>query len=585
MSPGGPFTSNRLERPGMIPPLPPTSAHMSRRGDRVAVVALLVLVIASWAPRWKGPIDLRWDAAVYYILGTSLSEGKGYRLLSEPGEIRAILYPPLLPLIVAAHQQVLGTTDPVIVGLALRRFYCLLFAALVFSTYALLRTAVRPAYALCGTFICGLTFLPVWLSDRCYTDVPFGLAIVCYALLSERSSSAVTEVSAWASAAAAFLFRTIGAAALLAWVAESILRRRYRQSILRFALAMLPILGWQLYVHHVQNGPDYVRPAYAYQRADYNIYNVTYAQLFSYRDHLAPELGKATAKERILRVPSAIPTIVVVLGGAISAPMTDWEAAVGRVKQIPVLASVVPWRSITLMLALLGALTFAGLIHRLLRGHLRLPIAVLVYSAGLATMPRSYFSELARYVSVIAPLAMLFALHALLEIDRRSQKIPRWVRRTAGTAGAALAAAILILNLGVVVRAYMTEHPAVVHKDWSGHRVEYRLFTYQSDYEDLDGGLEWLARHAAPTDVVASTTPHWVFLRTGLKAVLPPFEPDVARANELLDSVPVRYVIVLDWLSRRHGFGIVTAAPSIWKVAYSSGECTIYERIGSRAER
>jgi len=86
------------------------------RTDVVIALMLFGIVIVCWLPRFSGPIDLRWDGAVYYILGTSLAEGKGYRLLNEPGEIEAVQYPPLLPLIVAAHQWVLGTNDPVLVG-------------------------------------------------------------------------------------------------------------------------------------------------------------------------------------------------------------------------------------------------------------------------------------------------------------------------------------------------------------------------------------------------------------------------------------------------------------------------------------
>ena len=86
----------------------------SRRHVREWICISFVLVAAcvSWIPRRSGPIDLRWDGGTYYILGTSLAEGKGYRLLNEPGEIAAIQYPPLLPAIVALHQQVLGTSEP-----------------------------------------------------------------------------------------------------------------------------------------------------------------------------------------------------------------------------------------------------------------------------------------------------------------------------------------------------------------------------------------------------------------------------------------------------------------------------------------
>ena len=66
-------------------------ATVRRRGVDIALLALLALVVvATWAPRLHGPLDLRWDAGVYYVLGTSLAEGRGYRLLNEPGAIAAV---------------------------------------------------------------------------------------------------------------------------------------------------------------------------------------------------------------------------------------------------------------------------------------------------------------------------------------------------------------------------------------------------------------------------------------------------------------------------------------------------------------
>ena len=84
--------------------------------DQLLLLALSIVIVGLWIPRWAGPLDLRWDGAVYYVLGTSIAEGKGYRLLYEPGEIEAIQYPPLLPLLAAVPQTVLGTSDPMIVG-------------------------------------------------------------------------------------------------------------------------------------------------------------------------------------------------------------------------------------------------------------------------------------------------------------------------------------------------------------------------------------------------------------------------------------------------------------------------------------
>ena len=88
--------------------------------DGIFAAILIAMVIISWIPRFSGPIDLRWDSGIYYVLGTSMAEGQGYRLLHEPGKIQATQYPPLFPIVVAVHQWILGTNDPVTVGSVLR---------------------------------------------------------------------------------------------------------------------------------------------------------------------------------------------------------------------------------------------------------------------------------------------------------------------------------------------------------------------------------------------------------------------------------------------------------------------------------
>jgi hypothetical protein len=46
--------------------------------SRPAATALVVAAaILLWVPRQAGSIDLRWDGGVYYLLGTSLAEGRG----------------------------------------------------------------------------------------------------------------------------------------------------------------------------------------------------------------------------------------------------------------------------------------------------------------------------------------------------------------------------------------------------------------------------------------------------------------------------------------------------------------------------
>ena len=105
----------------MVPPKPANLA-LEKRGATTFLgrfwgeLTVLVLAIMLWLPRLTGPIDLRWDAGVYYLLGTSLATGHGYRILSEPGSPEAVQYPPLLPVVVALFERALGSIVPAVIG-------------------------------------------------------------------------------------------------------------------------------------------------------------------------------------------------------------------------------------------------------------------------------------------------------------------------------------------------------------------------------------------------------------------------------------------------------------------------------------
>src|SRR6266566_2052537 len=117
---------------------------MSRYWGEAVVVALALLL---WVPRLSGPIDLRWDAGVYYVLGTSLASGHGYRILSEPGSPEALQYPPLLPAVVAVHEWALSTTNPDVVAPWLRILYAVLFLGYALAALALAKRYLRPLFA------------------------------------------------------------------------------------------------------------------------------------------------------------------------------------------------------------------------------------------------------------------------------------------------------------------------------------------------------------------------------------------------------------------------------------------------------
>ena len=85
----------------------------------------------------------------------------------------------------------------------------------------------------------------------------------------------------------------------------------------------------------------------------------------------------------------------------------------------------------------------------------------------------------------------------------------------------------------------------------------------------LNAGLSWLMKRAQPNEVVATYAPQWVYLRTGLKAVMPPFELNPERAQKLLDSVPVTYLIFEDNFTKRYVSLVTQPYPNIWKEIYS----------------
>src|SRR5947209_12977569 len=236
---------------------------------------MCLLAIANWTGRLAGPIDIRWDAGVYYTLGTSIYEGKGYRLLNEPGEIRAIQYPPLLPAIVAAHEAAVGSSDPSVAGHAIRLSWAILYALYIPGVFWLAKRYTGRGLALAVALIVLLNPKTTFLSETCFAEPPFAaVSLVFFLALGERRR--LGPAIGFITAAAGYLIKTIGIALLAAWVLDAVRQRRFRSAALRAALAMIPVFAWNAYIHSVETSPEYRRPAYAYQRADYMFYNVSY---------------------------------------------------------------------------------------------------------------------------------------------------------------------------------------------------------------------------------------------------------------------------------------------------------------------
>src|SRR5690606_34522010 len=125
-----------------------------------------------------------------YVLGTSIANGDGYRILSEPGAPEGIQYPPLLPLLVAAHQWILGSADPAIVGPWLRVTFAALFVLYAAAVYQLALGWLPARWAVTAAVLCLLSLFTFFLSDLLFTEIPFALVSVAFVLLAQRPDAA-----------------------------------------------------------------------------------------------------------------------------------------------------------------------------------------------------------------------------------------------------------------------------------------------------------------------------------------------------------------------------------------------------------
>ena len=556
--------------------------------DAIAVLVLVGLAVLSWLPRLQGPIDLRWDGGAYYVLGTSLAQGKGYRLLNEPGEIQTTLHPPMLPAIIALHQLVLRTDHWTTVATWLRRSYFLVFVAYAVAVYFLLRVFLPAAYGLLAAMVCLFQFFTVFMSDLCYPEILFALVTVLFTFCQMKKGS---RARFWLGplAAIAFALRVIGVALLMAWVVESVCQRRFRRAGIQLAGALTLIGCWLGYVLCVESGREYQKPAYEYQRADYNYVNVSYARNLRYKDPFSPELGYASLPDRVRRFLGNVTAMPMSLGETVSTPRTFWDwlrTAINR----RVGATVLPPLMVPLALFLLAAFTIWGLGLLWVRRQYFIPLYAGFTVASVCATP--WPGQVNRY---LAPLAAFLSLSLFLAVRVLARELAprrsRWSRVVQTGLTSAVALVIFTAQAAGLIWLYHKGHLAVTHDVGRAETVKYRLFFYRNLDYATDVGLDWLRRYSRSGEVVAATDPQGAYLRTGLKAILPPFETDAARAQYLLDSAPARYLIVDEGDYRKYTARVIAAYPERWRRIYVNGSVEengapsrfeIYERVSAQ---
>jgi hypothetical protein len=548
---------------------------VTRYWPEVVVVALAVVL---WVPRLTGPIDLRWDAGVYYVLGSSLATGQGYRILSEPGSPEALQYPPLLPAIVALYQRALGSTAPAVIGPWLRVSYAALFFFYSLAVLALARRYLRPAFALLATALCLLHIWTIFLSDLLFAELPFALVSVVFALVVVRGDSRwlqrawQRELVSFVLATAGFFLRTAGIVLFAAWTIEALARKAWRLALARTVLALLPVLIWQMHVERVRRSDEYRHPTYAYQRAPYQNYNVTYLENIRLRDPFKPEDGMADKRVLAARVLRNFAKMPAYLGQAVSAPVEFWRSTL---QLRPFSHIYLPMSAVLAPVLVLGICVIAGFVLFICRG------AWVLVSIGLLSMILMCLTpwpeEFNRY---LAPLAPFLALAAVVALQSLAAAFARRQIRWGQLALAGVLTLAFIVQARAAVRFFHTGELNI--KSASDPETAGAHFFHEQDWLAWEQAVAWIAAHARQNDVVATAAPHQVYLRTGLRAVYPPFDSDPVRARYQLEAVPVTYVVIDEFkyrdFSPRYSLPAVQSDPSSWRLVYIFERTRVYQR-------
>ena len=533
------------------------------RTSILTCLVIAIVTVATWLPRMSGSIDLRWDGGAYYIVGTSLANNKGYRLLSEPGDIRSSVHAPFLPALVAAHQLILKTSDPAVVGPALRVSILLVSVGYAVAIFLFLSAYVCRPLAFTAALIGVLQPQFAYFSDALYAEMFFGLFTLLFFILQSKSKKIVYFLLSGLFAVLAYEARTAGIALLVAWVADNLLRRDFKRTFITLAIAAVPVMSWIGWIAKVESSPEYQKPAYAYQTAPYLYFNVSYAKnIFTLKDPSNPQLGPFTTQALATRVLDNLLVLPVRIGEAVS----TWAAPA--------------YLSLPLALVVLTGLV----VQARRRQYLILSYVILSLTAFCLT---PFNKQFVRYLLPLYPFFALAMFQFLAVVVRKTQSlfsaispfalgIPVWV----------VVGAIALQEVRDLDRLY--DHHDAMH-DTRGELGAPRLFYYAPVGTEFDEALDWLRPRGKNSDVIAATDPHWAYLRTRMKAVLPPFELDGKKAQQLIDTVPVKYLIV-ETNQQTLGLGayyrftsaLLRDNSSAWNLIWRSSNYNVevYERSG-----
>jgi hypothetical protein len=185
-----------------------------------------------------------------------------------------------------------------------------------------------------------------------------------------------------------------------------------------------------------------------------------------------------------------------------------------------------------------------------------------------------------RYLVAVVPFLLIGVCCGLLNLQRI---VPMRWRRWGFGISVSLFVVLLVHSIATWVQVHTNFFPVNTQvRDREGNPRYYRQLFEFPERIALDECINWIRANARPGAVVAAAMPQWVHLRTGLPAVMPPFETNGADAQQLIDTVPVAFLIhePPGIFTHKYTRQLIIANPAAWQRVFTSagGLVQVYER-------
>ncbi|HVP47380.1 MAG TPA: hypothetical protein VMT32_12380 [Bryobacteraceae bacterium] len=236
-------------------------SYMARKLLAAAILLLALVPSAhlAWVAREMPHFGHLHDDSIYWVSAKSLAEGRGYRILSLPGEPFQTKYPPLWPAVLAVIWRINPHfPENLKLGMALAWLMLPAFMAFAWRWFRSEGFSLPARVTMCAMIALSPTV--VFFSTSLLSDLAFSaLLVAAICGISSAERRAWTAVPAGLLGATAYLVRTAALPLLIAGPLWLALRKRYYAAALFFSAMFPAVAGWSLWTRgHLRHATDIV---------------------------------------------------------------------------------------------------------------------------------------------------------------------------------------------------------------------------------------------------------------------------------------------------------------------------------------